>query len=429
MVQWCALGRRAAACLAMIWSVGATQAEDMALVISDSGFGGSARHDLAVAALKEAGYEVFEGLDLDRARMASLSIRLEAVLGNANRLVIYLTGRVAEGAGLSVLMPFGQTGDGAASVLSAGIPLALYMDMAAKRPGQSLLAIGAGGGADALPPLNVPQGVLVLSGAPPAVDRVLVQDFLGSNLPATEIADTSVRFSGLVTPLLRLGVTPATAAADAGVPGSSPESVERALGLDLATRAEVQRDLAQLGHETGGIDGVFGNGTRTAIRAFQAETGLTVTGYLTGPQLKALTDTAAARREAANEAEQEGIAWDVAKEIDTLDGYREFLAAWGAGRFAGRAEARIDAIEAAAETAERVARYREIEIGLGLTAASVAVLEQRLGVQGFDAGPADGRIDRQTRRSIAAFQARSGLTSTGYFNTATLQRLIIAGGG
>ena len=78
---------------------------------------------------------------------------------------------------------------------------------------------------------------------------------------------------------------------------------------------------------------------------------------------------------------------------------------------------------------KRQARYREIEVGLALTVASVTELERRLSAMGFDIGAPDGTIDRRTRQAVAAFQARAGLTPTGYFNTATVQRLIVAEGG
>ena len=48
-----------------------------------------------------------------------------------------------------------------------------------------------------------------------------------------------------------------------------------------ADRRQIQQALADLGFYTLGIDGVFGPGTRRAIRAFQARIGNEATGYLT----------------------------------------------------------------------------------------------------------------------------------------------------
>ena len=45
---------------------------------------------------------------------------------------------------------------------------------------------------------------------------------------------------------------------------------EEALKLDLEQRRAIQRDLSVLGYDTGGIDGIFGRGTRASIAARQA---------------------------------------------------------------------------------------------------------------------------------------------------------------
>ncbi|MEZ5670551.1 MAG: peptidoglycan-binding domain-containing protein [Alphaproteobacteria bacterium] len=48
---------------------------------------------------------------------------------------------------------------------------------------------------------------------------------------------------------------------------------------------EVQQGLQALGHYSGGIDALFGPGTRNAIRSYQAAIGASQTGYLTGEQI------------------------------------------------------------------------------------------------------------------------------------------------
>jgi putative peptidoglycan binding protein len=53
---------------------------------------------------------------------------------------------------------------------------------------------------------------------------------------------------------------------------------------DDATVAAVQRRLARGGYYHGSIDGVIGNGTRTAIRSFEHNNGLPVDGVI-DPQL------------------------------------------------------------------------------------------------------------------------------------------------
>ena len=49
---------------------------------------------------------------------------------------------------------------------------------------------------------------------------------------------------------------------------------------DDATVAAVQRRLARTGYYRGSVDGVIGNGTRTAIRAYERSHGLVVDGRI-----------------------------------------------------------------------------------------------------------------------------------------------------
>jgi uncharacterized caspase-like protein len=74
----------------------------------------------------------------------------------------------------------------------------------------------------------------------------------------------------------------------------SPEEVaERDLQLNRAKRRQIQRWLSDLGLETKGADGNFGQNTRGAILAFQRRNGLVATGYLDSVSLARLRDAAA----------------------------------------------------------------------------------------------------------------------------------------
>ena len=62
----------------------------------------------------------------------------------------------------------------------------------------------------------------------------------------------------------------------------SAEAVEAVLGLDGLARRAIQRGLAVSGVDPGAPDGMFGPGTRGALRRWQASRGLAATGYLDG---------------------------------------------------------------------------------------------------------------------------------------------------
>ncbi len=188
-----------------------------------------------------------------------------------------------------------------------------------------------------------------------------------------------------------------------------PERIEEALDLGAAARRQIQRNLTVLGHDTRGVDGVFGPGSRNAIRDWQQANGFEATGFLTAEQITILNQMAATReaereeqereqaleRERADRAYWEDIgrgqdeaglraylerfpdglfsdvasarlseideardraAWERARTDDTAAAYRRYLDAHADGAFAGRARARLDDMgEAEARTADEAA--------------------------------------------------------------------------
>lgn len=66
------------------------------------------------------------------------------------------------------------------------------------------------------------------------------------------------------------------------------EEDEASLGLSRDKRREIQRRLTLLDHDTRGVDGIFGEGTREAISDWQAAESLSPTGFMSGPQVELL---------------------------------------------------------------------------------------------------------------------------------------------
>ena len=103
-------------------------------------------------------------------------------------------------------------------------------------------------------------------------------------------------------------VVPAAPAAVLASAGPTPQEVESTLGLGRAQRRLVQRGLASLGYAPGPADGLFGAGTREAIRRYQGAKGFEATGYLRGEESGALValgeESARAQAEARREAQR-----------------------------------------------------------------------------------------------------------------------------
>jgi len=253
---------------------------------------------------------------------------------------------------------------------------------------------------------------------------------------------------------------------------AAPEEVERAIGLSASQRRTIQGNLTTLGYSTRGVDGIFGPGTRSAIGNWQRANGYPVTNFLTPEQIARITDMAESRRAeerandrtywqatgaggdeaglrsyldrypngefaelarnrlaeieaaAAREAEaQDRAAWDQARNIDSLQAYRRYVAAFPNGQFRREAQARIRELRGPREDRATV-RAQEEEAALGLGTLTRLLLEQRLSANGFRIGQVDGVFDQNTRSGIAAFQGSIGEAQTGYLTQSQVNRLV-----
>ena len=128
---------------------------------------------------------------------------------------------------------------------------------------------------------------------------------LEADKEATRVAKGKVSAKagrGLPAPVVEPTPTPAPRALDHA-------AVERALGLERHTRVLIQRGLAELKTGVGYIDGLFGKGTRKAVRKWQQGKGFPATGYLTREQAEALEEVGrvATEWEKKEEAERERL--------------------------------------------------------------------------------------------------------------------------
>ena len=260
-------------------------------------------------------------------------------------------------------------------------------------------------------------------------------------------------------------------------PLRAPRQAEDALALDREQRRGIQADLVTLGFDTRGVDGIFGAGTRAAVRSWQSREGLTETGYLDAGQIATL-DRQAARRQAELDIEAERRRAQIQAEDRSYwnetgrgrdeAGLRAYLERYPDGLFAEQAEANLAAIaeenrvataaqdRAAFERAQQVgtadayrrylsafpqgayvaeanARLQESEVdqqalagerALGLDGIGRRLVETGLRQAGYDPGAIDGNFDEGTRRAIRRYQRDRGLPVTGYMNQAIVVRMV-----
>jgi peptidoglycan hydrolase-like protein with peptidoglycan-binding domain len=266
-------------------------------------------------------------------------------------------------------------------------------------------------------------------------------------------------------------------------PGRAARIAEQDLHLSRNTRRRIQSDLALLGFNPHGIDGLFGRGSRSAIRAWQGDRGFNPTGFLTGNQVSQLRAQGVARkaeleeqkrlaREAAerqdenywwetgssgneddlvkylerypdglyapqaNEmldgyAEERGeppraeqTAWDEATEKDTINGFQSFLGDYPDSQYRENAKFRINELEQAQKHAEEVQLAKAQERQVAGAKFARKIVEQRLVRRGLNPGVVDGRFDQNTRQALRQFQSHQGLPVTGYVSRATMAKLM-----
>ena len=434
--------------------------------------------------LRDAGYDVSTLSNGSARNMRRLAERLAADALSAERLVVALSGRfatdgtrtwfLAEDANAPTL--FG---------LDDAISVDALMSVLARTPGQAILVLGYDQDGfssfgrylrEGVGNLDVPQGVTVIFGEPNRVTGVLTDAVAEPGGDVMAYARDNRRLNTLGYQPQSLVMQPLEAAPEPSLPQVDPslaawndaqeantadsyrnfifdhprsryaaearrrldeiendpirlaESEEDSLNLTRNERRAIQRNLTLLEFNTRGVDGIFGPGSRGAIRNWQQNNGFAQTSFLTTEQINRI-DAQASRRAAEIEAEEErareeAIAldrdyWEETGARGTTAGYRAYLDRYPEGIFAGEARNKLAAVE---ETNNDAARAREE--ALNINPVLRRLIESRLRQLGFNPGDVDGRFDRDTRRAISRYQAQGRLTATGYLDQPTLARLL-----
>ena len=187
-------------------------------------------------------------------------------------------------------------------------------------------------------------------------------------------------------------------------PADPNAAAEAALNLTPGIRTQVQRDLTTLGFDTNGVDGIFGSGTRSAIRNWQGAQGRTATGYVTRDDISALSAqaTARSREVAAERTRRDEDLWQRTRAANDVAAYRAYLDAFPEGAHAADARAAVEALTAQTRQtdAERDRAAWDIARESDTRRAYRAYLD-RPGRGGFDA-----EAERRIEELAAAAQAR-----------------------
>ena len=540
-------GRLRAALLAVATLIpGQALATDRAFIVGNGTYAQGAaitqagRAALAARALQVAGFAVTEARDLDAAGLADALSTLVAAQEPEDRLVILMVGHFAQSATQGWFLATDAATPDLGRVGAAGVAVQTLLDIAAAHPGGAVVLLGTEarrlplgrGLSPGIGPVTVPQGVTLVQG-----DAARIADFAASALPrrgtslvAMLEGAPDLAGSGFLAPLVPFrpgtGVAPVVPDADDVLwqatraiatpeaydayvarfpegrhasdarteaarirdePGRQARLVEDGLSLTRDDRRAVQSALSVLGFEPGGIDGLFGAGSRRAIAAWQGRNGLAPTGFLTREALAALStqsdrrsaelEAAASARRAETEradrlyweetgaagdetgyrtylkrypdglfaevaaerlavieearraqsAATERIAWDTAVLEGSIASYSDYLAAFPEGAFIAEAQARIDALTQDARGDADREGAEAAEAGLNLGAPARQLIEARLEALSLRPGPADGVFDDQTRRAVRRFQALRDLPGTGFLDQATMVSLLADG--
>ena len=150
--------------------------------------------------------------------------------------------------------------------------------------------------------------------------------------------------------------------APGNAPGRDPRLVEAGLGLDRSARRRVQRGLAAAGFSPGPADGVFGPGTRAAIRRWQSSRGAAATGYLDAAGAQALgvpvaspaqsgVGSVAGATPASVRAQQENLFWQSVVSSKNPADFEAYLRQFPDGIYAELARNRVTALRPGVESA------------------------------------------------------------------------------
>ena len=491
--------------------------------------------------LRQGGFNVIRADITSVSAMRAGLDRMLRQMGQDRTVIFYLDGSFVHSNTDTWLIEEGtRTVSSLADVGERGLSVSVVLEIASSVPSGAVIILGEGGPAPTsiglrggVGELDIPQGVTVLRGASEPMVRFAASRLFQPKTPiASAVASASgITASGYVSDRLALVqettiVTPTAPTPDAAEveraiweatqaqdsleayqgylvrypvgefaedarkmvaeinsePFRTERKAEESLGLNRDQRRQIQRHLTVLEYNPRGIDGIFGRGTRAAVKAFQQKNGFPQSTYLNPQQIERLA-LQAERRTAELEAEaerrrlaaerQDRAYWDATGAVGDEAGLRTYLKKYPDGLFSDAATEKLRVIEesmrAQAEARDRAAWDQAVagnsaqtyqlylnafpkgsfadaakdrlaaftennsaerqqakaeEDNLRLNSVTKMLVERRLAQLGLEPGGLDGQFDDNTRKAIRLFQRDRELGVSGYLNEATVSRML-----
>ncbi|MBQ8159912.1 MAG: peptidoglycan-binding protein, partial [Clostridia bacterium] len=231
-------------------------------------------------------------------------------------------------------------------------------------------------------------------------------DGWGSNAVTTSLTPLTPGpgVSPSVDPLATVSVAPLrTIAVITASPSPTPTAAPTAIkkGASGSTVKSIQQRLKALGYYTGTVDGSFGTGTETAVKAFQKANGLTVDGKVGTLTLKKLNSSSAVKAPAKATATPKKTTKPTATPKKTAKPTPKVTAT-------PKPTSRPDTDD---------------YLRIGSSGKAVRQLQERLISLGWLAGKADGDYGTATEAAVKAFQSAGHLGSDGVAGPSTLSLL------
>lgn len=184
--------------------------------------------------------------------------------------------------------------------------------------------------------------------------------------------------------------------------------------------AAVQRGLNDLGYSAGPVDGLMGSRTRNAIRAYQIDNGLPVSGqpsrslneHLQGTLMAGVSPGPMPSVDSSAIVEIQTRLRDRGYNVSAINGMLDASTTAAIRAFQGDAGLPVSG-QATLALRDQLRIGTSPSASRSLTRLQVVSLQSALTERGYDAGPADGVVGPRVRGAIRTYQSDAGLPVTG----------------